>query len=107
MVRQWYLIGYDVRDPKRLRRVSKILCGYGYRVQYSFFKVQASVKQIERLRWELSQVLEDEDHLLVVSLCSHCAGNVEEQSGKVTWEPEPLNYQIIGGPIKNVCVSSD
>lgn len=101
MTRQWYLIGYDVRDAKRLRRVAKILKGYGHRVQFSFFKVQAVPRQIERLRWELSKVLEDEDHLLIVGLCPRCAQNVEEQSGDVRWDPEPPNFEIVGGAVTN------
>ncbi|HQM85027.1 MAG TPA: CRISPR-associated endonuclease Cas2, partial [bacterium] len=33
------LILYDIRDPKRLLRVAKIMENYGYRVQKSVFEV--------------------------------------------------------------------
>ncbi len=101
MSRQWHVIGYDVCNPKRLHKVARILQGYGHRIQYSIFCVQATTRQIERLRWELSQVLDEEDHLLVISLCSHCAQNVTEQSGTVRWNLEPETFQIIGGNFKN------
>ena len=31
--RHWYLFSYDIRDPKRWRRVHKIVNGYGKRLQ--------------------------------------------------------------------------
>ncbi|MBD3266773.1 CRISPR-associated endonuclease Cas2 [bacterium] len=100
MARQWYLVGYDVCDSKRLRRTAKLLEGYGYRIQYSFFRVLANERQIERLRWELSQILTPEDHLLIIGLCPKCAENVEEQSATIRWEPSPPNFQILGGHFK-------
>ncbi len=33
-----YLVSYDICDPKRLRRVAKILEGFGTRLQYSVFE---------------------------------------------------------------------
>lgn len=100
MSRQWYLIGYDVCDSKRLRKTAKIMESYGYRIQFSFFRVQASDRQIERMRWELSQILEPEDHLLIIRLCHSCAENVEEQSETIRWETDPPCFQIIGGHFK-------
>lgn len=32
-----YLVAYDIRDPRRLRRVHKIAKTYGYPLQYSVF----------------------------------------------------------------------
>jgi CRISPR-associated protein Cas2 len=47
-MRRWYLVCYDIRNPKRLRRVHKILKGYGEPWQYSvFFCV---LKEIDRVR---------------------------------------------------------
>ncbi|MGI6454162.1 MAG: CRISPR-associated endonuclease Cas2 [bacterium] len=105
MSRQWYLVGYDVCDPKRLRKTARLMEGYGHRIQYSIFQVQATAKQIERLRWELSQILKDEDHLLIIGLCRHCVENVIEHSGNLRWEPVPPTFQIIGGKIRDQRVS--
>lgn len=47
-MRRCYLVGYDIRDAKRLRRVHRVLKGYGEAWQYSvFFCV---LKQIDRVR---------------------------------------------------------
>lgn len=105
MKRQWYIIGYDVCDGKRLRKVARIMQGYGHRIQYSLFRLQATEKQIERLRWELSQVVHEDDHILIVGLCSRCAEDVEEQSGMQRWDPEPPAFQIIGGNFKEESAS--
>ena len=34
----WWLVCYDVRDPKRLRKAAKHMEGYGERMQYSVFR---------------------------------------------------------------------
>ena len=71
--RRWFLIAYDVRDSKRLRRVAKHLSGYGDRLQYSIFRCRLSSRQLERLRWELGKILASEDNILIIGLCSRCA----------------------------------
>lgn len=104
MRRKWHIVGYDIRDPKRLRRVSKLLLGYGDRIQYSLFRVLASERQLERLRWELSRITEEEDDLLIVGLCHRCAAGVIEVSEKQTWDADPPNFAVIGGFFKEESV---
>jgi CRISPR-associated protein Cas2 len=58
--RAWYLVCYDIRDPKRWRRVFKLLKGYGYRLQYSIFRCRLTKRQSEQLRWELATLLDRE-----------------------------------------------
>jgi hypothetical protein len=36
--RHWYLVSYDIRDPKRWREAYRELQGRGERIQYSFFR---------------------------------------------------------------------
>jgi len=52
---KWYLVCYDVRNDKRLRKVAKHLEGYGTRMQYSIFRCYLSQKQMQKLRWEMTQ----------------------------------------------------
>jgi len=93
MDRRWYLVAYDVRDPARLHRTAKILKGFGDRVQLSVFKVHASQRQIERLRWELLRVLEEEDFLLVVGLCVACVDSIYKKGG-VAWRREDTDVRF-------------
>lgn len=37
MLRRRYLVAYDVRDPVRLRKVHKVVKGFGFSMQYSVF----------------------------------------------------------------------
>jgi CRISPR-associated protein Cas2 len=74
--RHWYLFMYDVTEPKRLRTVHKILTGWGKPVQYSVFRVRCTVRELERLRFELSETMTQDDRLMVVRLCDNCASRV-------------------------------
>lgn len=78
--KHWHLISYDVRDPGRLRRVAKKLESYGNRVQYSVFRCRLDTTSLEKLHWELNQLLADEDDLLVIPLCGSCASKVPKHS---------------------------
>lgn len=49
MARRRYLIAYDISEPKRLRRVIKVMEGYGERLQYSVFLCDLSAS--EELSW--------------------------------------------------------
>lgn len=81
--RQWYLVTYDVRDPKRLRRVHKWLRGYGEPVQYSVFRLRASNTMIERLHWELEEIMAGtDDALLIIPLCRTCSSNIRSRTYK-------------------------
>lgn len=49
-MRRCYLVCYDIREPKRLRRVHKVMKGFGESWQYSvFFCV---LKAIDRVRMQ-------------------------------------------------------
>lgn len=75
--RHWYLVCYDIRDPKRLRRVAKVLEGHGERIQYSVFRCWLSASGLERLRWELTEHwVEQEDEVLFIPLCSQCVKGI-------------------------------
>lgn len=50
MARRRYLIAYDISDPKRLRKVIKVMESFGERLQYSVFLCDLS--EAERALWE-------------------------------------------------------
>lgn len=49
MSRRRFLIAYDIAEPRRLRRVIKIMEAYGTRLQYSVFLCDLSGS--EELHW--------------------------------------------------------
>ncbi len=95
--KQWHLISYDVRDPKRLRSVAKTLESYGARLQYSVFRCRLDVRMLERLHWQLGQIMEDVDDLLVIPLCNHCAARVPEHStgDQSSWCGPPPTFKVV------------
>ncbi|NLG43429.1 MAG: CRISPR-associated endonuclease Cas2 [Phycisphaerae bacterium] len=71
-MRRCYLVCYDVRDPKRLRRTHKVMKAYGEPWQYSVF--YCTLKPIDRVR--LENALRDvvnlkQDQVLIVDLGSN------------------------------------
>ena len=95
--KHWHLIAYDVREPKRLRRVAKHLEGYGTRVQYSVFRCRLDHLTLEKLHWELAQMMAAEDDLLVIPLCGSCASKVPVHStgDQSTWAEPPPSFRIV------------
>ena len=93
--KRWRLLCYDVRDPKRYRKVFKIIRGVARPVQYSVFRSRLDDRQLEKLRWELEQVMEDVDALLVIDLCPRCAGRVVERNRPTGWCDDEPSFRIL------------
>lgn len=69
MSRIRYLVSYDICSPKRLRRVARVLEGFGTRLQYSVFECPLNPTRLEQLKAELEPELNHEqDQVLFVSL---------------------------------------
>jgi CRISPR-associated protein Cas2 len=69
MSRTRYLVSYDISNPKRLRRVAKVLEGFGVRLQYSVFECPLDDLRLAQARAALQPVINhDEDQVLFVSL---------------------------------------
>ena len=64
-----YVISYDICEPKRWRRVFKIMKGYGEWLQLSVFQCRLNktrILQVEAaLRAEMNQ---EEDHVLILDI---------------------------------------
>ncbi len=68
-MRNSYLVCYDISDDKQLRRVFKIMRGYGDHLQLSVFECQLTRMDLARLEAELSEVIHhEEDQVLFVDL---------------------------------------
>ena len=44
-----YLVCYDIRDERRLKRVGKMMKDYGTRVQYSVFEVDLERDRLDEM----------------------------------------------------------
>lgn len=93
--RLWYLVGYDIRDPKRWRRCFTLLKGYGESLQYSVFRCRLNKRQFERMRWELEQELAPEDSLMIAGLCNSCTSRLIARNTKVAWVNEEPRFRVV------------
>ncbi len=63
------LVVYDIADPKRLRRVAKVMEGYGVRVQKSVFECDLGDAARARMLRDVEKwMVGDEDHLRLYPL---------------------------------------
>ncbi len=93
--RDWYLICYDIREPARWRKAYKILLGYGQRIQYSIFRARLSKPKMEKLRWELTQVLADEDSILFAGLCNNCVERIPLLNRPEEWSSDDPKFAVM------------
>lgn len=91
----WYLVCYDISEPKRWRKAYKLLKGYGRRVQFSIFRCRINKRQLERMRWELEKILDVEDRLLISSLCDCCAMKVISRNSISDWDKDQPRFAVI------------
>src|SRR3954464_15880068 len=94
----WWLVCYDVHDPERLRKAAKHLEGYGERMQYSVFRCWLTRLEMERLGWELTELLTPEDDVLLIPLCSGCVAGIEvthPEGNRPHWPESPARHQIV------------
>ena len=68
-VKHW-LIVYDIRNAKRLVKVSKCIESYAWRIQKSVFESSATAETIGRLKRELKRIIDaEEDFILFFEIC--------------------------------------
>ena len=64
-MRHAYVVTYDISDPKRLRRVYRLMLGWGDHLQLSVFQCELSARELVELRLALSEVVNhNEDQVL-------------------------------------------
>ena len=68
-----YVLCYDIQNIRRLRRVSKIMEGYGYRVQKSVFEAFLNEKDLAEIKKRLlAEINAEEDTVRFFRLCEAC-----------------------------------
>jgi CRISPR-associated protein Cas2 len=79
MVRNLYLVAYDVADPKRLYQVHKRMRGFGDPLQFSVFVCLLSPRELALLYEKMDgEIKKTEDRLMVVNLGPE-EGNAEDR----------------------------
>lgn len=66
-MRNRYIVAYDVRDPKRLRRAHKKMQGFGDALQYSVFVCDLSKKELIMMEEAIGDVMNlREDSAMII-----------------------------------------
>ncbi|WP_404296446.1 CRISPR-associated endonuclease Cas2 [Halomonas sp.] len=58
---QWYLIAYDIRDPRRLRRVQHLLRTCSHPLQASVFAWEGSHRELQVLKKALEALIKPKE----------------------------------------------
>ncbi len=92
--KNWYVISYDISEPKRWRKVYKRLNGYGRRLQYSIFRCRLTKIEVEKLRWELEKDLSKDDKLLILNVCERCENKTVALNRPESWTQEDKTFDF-------------
>jgi len=75
-----YIVTYDIRDPKRWRRLFKAMEGRGEWLQLSVFQCRLSRRGLAEMTAALAEIIKhDEDHVVILDL-----GPADEVTPRVT-----------------------
>jgi CRISPR-associated protein Cas2 len=73
-----HIVAYDIRHPKRLRRVAKTCQDFGGRRQLSIFLCRISALDLVRLKARLEEIIDPmQDQVIFMRLCANCAVQIE------------------------------
>ena len=73
MAESLYLVTYDLPNDRRRLRLSRLLEGYGERVQYSVFEVWLNEGQLGKLLARIGRaIVAEEDSVRIYPLCAAC-----------------------------------
>lgn len=94
---QYYLVCYDVVEPKRWRKVYKVMNAFGERIQYSVFKCRLSQKQLAELRHKLVKIMSaNEDRLLIAPIHPEEVDKIFILNMVTSWEdPDQQSYLLV------------
>ncbi len=64
-----YFVAYDISDPKRWRKVFKLMHGFGHWVQLSVFQCRLAARRRVEMTARLDKLIKPaEDHILIVDV---------------------------------------
>nr|MDO8115103.1 CRISPR-associated endonuclease Cas2 [Candidatus Sigynarchaeota archaeon] len=74
----YYLVAYDIADPRRLNKLAKFLEGYLRRLQKSVFQGELTASQITKVRDGIKEIInKNEDSVIIYPLSKQNLAAVE------------------------------
>lgn len=91
----YYIIAYDIADPKRLACVHKTLKNYGDSLQLSIFGCYLTRKDLIILQDKLEQIINHtEDRIIILALCQPCKDRITV-IGKQEMQEQPKGAVVV------------
>lgn len=88
------VIAYDIADPRRLARVSRMCEDYGMRVQYSVFECFLESEQLDELWSKLEDELNPEEDRLVAYLIDAKSAKKTRTAGAMVCSERVVCYLV-------------
>jgi len=88
-MRQRYIVTYDIADPRRLRKVFKLMKGFGEHLQLSVFRCDLTKMTLATMKAELNEIIHaQKDQVLIIDVgpTEGRGGEVVESLGRVYGE---------------------
>lgn len=63
-----YIVVYDIRDPKRWRRIYRLMHGYGEWMQLSVFQCRLDRTRHAEMIADLDTAMASEDHVVIIDI---------------------------------------
>lgn len=68
-MRNVFVVAYDICDPRRWRKVYRLMCGVGDSLQYSVFRCELTAVELQQLKSELWPLLNlGQDRVMLLDL---------------------------------------
>lgn len=93
-MRRRYVLGYDIREDRRLRRVHQLAKAHGYLLQYSMYVCDLDRGELATFKALLSAEIAPEDSILFIDL-----GEVESGAVRLTFLGSRPSYHEGGALI--------
>lgn len=91
MQEKHWLIVYDIRDAKRLSKISRCVQSFAWRVQKSVFETRATAETISIFKSKVEKLMDlDTDFILFFELCE-CDWQKKEIFGKTNNNSNLMN----------------
>ena len=94
-MRRLYVIMYDISNPKRLRKIFKIMRGFGDRLQLSVFRAELTAKERVQLIMKINPVIHHkEDQVLIIPI-GPAGGEIEKEIEALGRPYEPWEHGAV------------
>jgi len=87
----WFVVAYDIRSPKRLAKVARVMKNYGTRVQKSVFECDLDEKLYAEMKRKIQKALDLRmDSVRYYALCERCWPRLELSGPGIMLETEDV-----------------